>query len=139
MKSHWNRLSWCVAAASMTLAASTAATIAAEPDLATGKWSIVEIGGKRLRIPATINFTRIRWLGLNTSCGPLWGWYRLSGATLRIHLPGEGRYQTRSGSPCQGVDYRVLLGRVRSFSLEGDRVTFLGSDGRPVARLVHKK
>jgi hypothetical protein len=112
---------------------------AAEPSLTTGQWSIVEMGGKRLRTPATINFTRVRSLGLNTSCGPMWGWYRWSGSTLRIHIPGKGRYEAGSGSPCQGIDYRVLLGRVRSFNLDGDRLTFLSDDGKPVARLMQKK
>jgi hypothetical protein len=112
---------------------------AAQPDLTTGHWSIVEIGGKRLRSLPTINFTRVRWLGLNTSCGPLWGWYRRWGANLRIHLPGGSRYQTGSGSPCQGIDFRLLLGRVRTFTQEGDKFTFLGADGKPIARLMAKK
>lgn len=114
------------------------AAYAAQPDLTTGQWSIVEMGGRRLRTPATINFTRVRWLGLNTSCGPLWGWYRSSGTSLRIHISGRARSEVSSGSPCQGIDYRLLLGRVRSFSQESDRLVFLGEDGKPVARLVQK-
>ena len=101
--------------AAVWLVAGTALSAhAAEPNLTTGQWSIVEMGGKPLRTPATINFTRARWLGLNTSCGPLWGWYTRSGAALRIHIAGRGRFQAQSGSPCQGVDYHLLLGRIQS-------------------------
>lgn len=126
-------------AALLVLAATASDAQAAEPDLTAAQWSIAEIGGKRLRSPATINFTRVRWLGLNTSCGAVWGWYRRSGADLRIHITGQGRYQGLSASPCQGIDYRLLLGRVRSFSQESDKLTFLGTDGKPIARLVRKK
>jgi hypothetical protein len=115
------------------------AAAAAQSDLTTGHWSIVEMDGKRLRSPATINFTRVRWLSLNTSCGALWGWYRQSGTSLRIHIAGAGRYATSSGSPCQGIDYRLLLGRVRSFGQESDKLTLLSKDGRPIARLIPKK
>jgi hypothetical protein len=127
------------AAAFAALAVFNAAASAAEPDLATGKWRMVEIGGQHPRAPATVNFTRVRWLGINTSCGPLWGWYRRSGTTLRIHIPGKGRHEGSSGSPCQGVDYRLLLGRVRSFRQETDGFALLGQDGMPIARLVPKQ
>jgi hypothetical protein len=126
--------------AAVWLVAGTALSAhAAEPNLTTGQWSIVEMGGKPLRPPATINFTRARWLGLNTSCGPLWGWYRRSGTALRIHIAGRGRFQAQSGSPCRGIDYHLLLERVRSFSQESDALALLSSDGRPIARLVPKK
>jgi hypothetical protein len=128
------------AIAALLLAGIAAPTAyAAQPYLTTGQWTIVEMGGKRARTPATINFTRVRWLGLETSCGPLWGWYRWSGTSLRIHISGRGRLDVSSGSPCQGIDYRLLLGRVRSFSHETDQLVFLSQDGKPVARLVQKK
>lgn len=94
------------------------------------------MGGKRVRAPATINFTRIRWLGLNTACGPLWGWYRRSGTMLRIHITGSGRFQAGSGSPCNGVDYRIQLGRVRSYSAAPDSLLLLDQEGKAIARLA---
>ena len=116
---------------------------AADPSLTAGltagRWDIVEMSGKRVQPPATLNFTRVRWLGLNTACGPSWGWYRLSGATLRIHITGNGRFQAGSAPQCRGVDYQLLLGRVRSFDRDGDRLTFLNSDGKAIARLMQTK
>lgn len=123
------------AAALLTTAMLAGTPLAAEPSLVAGQWSIVEMGGKRMRAPATINFTRVRWLGLNTPCGPLWGWYRRSDTTLRIHVTGTTRFQYSSGSPCHGIDYRVQLGRVRSYSVEADSLVLLNQEGKAIARL----
>jgi hypothetical protein len=126
-------------AASLLAMVALAAAAAADPGLTTGEWTIVEMGGKRLRAPATINFTRVRWLGANTACGALWGWYRQSGASLKIHIPGRARYAAGSGSPCHGIDFQLLLGRVRSFKADGDGLVFLNGQEKTVARLTRKK
>jgi hypothetical protein len=128
-----------LAPALAALLAVAAAPLAAQPDLTTGEWNILEIGGKRPRSPATINFTRARWLGLNTNCGAAWGWYRRSGEDLRIHVTGRGRHQGPTASPCQGIDYRLLLGRVRTFGHQSDQLMLFGDGGAPVARLALKK
>ena len=96
-------------------------------------------GGQAPPAPATIDFTRVRWLGANTACGPLSGWYRHSGTSLRIHITGSGRFQATRGSPCQGIDYQLLLGRVRSYKADGDGLVFLGQDDKPIARLIKKQ
>ena len=121
-----------------TIAASAVAH-AAEPSLTAGGWSVVEMAGKRLRTPATIDFTRVRWLDIKTACGPLWGWYRQSGASLKIHIPGQTRYVVGSGSPCRGIDFRLLLGRVRSYEAEADSLVLLNDAGKAVARLARRK
>ena len=122
----------------LALAVATAA-VAAEPDLTANRWSIVEMDGKRVGKPATITFTRIRWLGMNTACGPLSGWYRRSGTTLRIHIIGDALYSGSYGSPCDGIDYQLLLGRVRTCQADGGGFILLGKDDKPIARLVEKK
>ena len=91
-----------------------------------------------MQATATTNFTRLRWLGVQTPCGPLSGWYRHSGVSLRIHIIGRARYGIAHGSPCRGIDYQVLLGRVRSYKVEGDGVVLLNARGRAVARLAKK-
>jgi hypothetical protein len=123
----------------LALAVATAAAVAAEPSLIANPWSIVEMEGKRLRTPATITFTRIRWLGMNTACGPLSGWYRQSGAKLRIHIIGDTLYSASYGSPCHGIDYQLLLGRVRTTQADGGGLLLLGKDDKPIARLIEKK
>jgi hypothetical protein len=123
----------------MASAVLTPTALATDPSLTTGQWSIVEMEGKRLRAPATISFTRVRWLGANTACGALSGWYRHSGTSLRIHITGSGRFQATHGSPCQGIDYQLLLGRVRSYKADGDGLVFLGQDDKPIARLIKKQ
>lgn len=117
-------------------AAFVAAAHAAEPSLTAHQWSILEMDGKRVRAPATVSFTRVRWLGVGTPCGSLWGWYRQSGTALKMHIAGRTRYQLGYGSPCRGIDYQLLLGRVRSFTLEGDRLVLWGDGGKAVARLA---
>ena len=49
---------------------------AAEPSLTSGQWSIVEMDGKPIQGAATMDFTRLRWLSVQTPCGPVSGWYR---------------------------------------------------------------
>jgi hypothetical protein len=120
-------------------AALSPAASAAEPDLTTGQWSIVEMDGKRIQGPATMNLTRLRWLGVQTPCGPVSGWYRHSGAALTIHIIGRARLQIGHGSPCRGIDYQLLLGRVRGYKAEGDNLVFLNAQGKSVARLTRKK
>ena len=61
----------CVVVAQLALAAH-----AAEPSLTAGQWSIVEMDGKPIQGPATMDFTRLRWLSVQTPCGPVSGWYR---------------------------------------------------------------
>ena len=126
-------------AALLALVAATATAFAAEPSLTANLWSIVEMDGKRVGKPATIRFTRIRWLGMNTACGPLSGWYRRSGSTLRIHIIGDTLYSGSYGSPCQGIDYQLLLGRVRTYQADGGGFILLGTDDKPIARLIEKK
>ena len=126
-------------AALMAAIAVASTAFAAEPSLTASHWSIVEMDGKRVRTPATINFTRIRWLGMNTVCGPLSGWYRQSGVKLRIHIIGDTLYSASYGSPCQGIDDQLPLGRVRTYQTDGDSLVFLGQDDKPIARLIKKK
>jgi hypothetical protein len=127
-----------VAVVALLAAAGTGAVHASEPNLTTGSWSLVELNGRPIRGEATVNFTRIGWIGVKTPCGPLWGWYRQSTAALSIQIAGGGRWQG-TGSPCHGLDYRLLLGRVRSFTLEGDRLLFRNAAGGALARLVRKQ
>ena len=126
-----------IGAAAVVLVAMVLAAIAhaAEPNLTTGQWRIVEIGGKRVRVPSTMNFTRVGWLGVKTPCGPLWGWYRRSGTAIKIHIVGTGRREIAFGSPCQGTDYQLLLGRVRCFAVEDHRLVFRSDSGRALVRL----
>ena len=128
-----------LAAVVLVLAGAAPAASAAEPRLAAGQWNILELGGKRIRGTATMNFTRLRWLGIKTPCGPLWGWYSQSGPTLKIHIPGSTRYVVGDGSPCHGLDYRSLLGRVRSYQADGDGLTFANEEGKVIARLARAK
>jgi hypothetical protein len=66
----------CVVVAQLALAALAPAAHAAEPSLTSGQWSIVEMDGKPIQGPATMDFTRLRWLSVQTPCGPVSGWYR---------------------------------------------------------------
>lgn len=118
----------------MLIAATLPAT--GQTRLSANYWRIVELNGTPVRGEATMSFTRIGWLGVTTPCGPLWGWYWQSDRTLSIHIAGRGRYEMRSGSPCQRLDYRRLLGRVSSFTMEGDRLIFRSAEGAVVARLL---
>jgi len=95
--------------------------------------------GKPIGSTATINFTRVRWLSAKTPCGALWGWYRQSGSALSIHIAGRGRWQTSYGSPCRGIDYQLLLGRVRSFTLEADRLLLRTGSGQAIAILMRQQ
>ena len=128
-----------LAAVALVLAGAAPAASAAEPGLAAGQWTILELGGKRIRGTATMNFTRLRWLGINTPCGSLWGWYRQSGSALSIHVAGDTRFTMDNGSPCHGLDYRSLLGRVRSYEADGDGLTFANEEGKVIARLARAK
>jgi hypothetical protein len=128
-----------IAAALLAAVAATSTAFAAEPNLTANLWSIVEMEGKRVPAPATINFTRVRWLGVQTPCGALSGWYRRSGTTLSIHIAGRARHEIGYRSSCQGIDYQLLLGRVRSYKTDGDSLVFLGQDDKPIARLSKKK
>jgi hypothetical protein len=116
-----------------------AAAQAPERGLTRGSWSMVEIGGKPVRPPATAGFTRVGWLSVRTPCGPLWGWYRQSDSALNIRIAGRGRWQAGSGSPCRGIDYQLQLGRVRSFTLAADRLVLTGGDGGAIAILVRQR
>jgi hypothetical protein len=95
--------------------------------------------GKLVQGPVTMNFTRLRWLGVQTPCGPVSGWYRHAGAVLTIHIVGRARHEIGNGSPCRGIDYQLLLGRVRSYKAEGNGLVFLNAQGKSVARLTRKK
>jgi hypothetical protein len=66
----------CVVVAQLALAALAPAASATEPNLTSGQWSIVEMDGKAIQGPATMDFTRLRWLSVQTPCGPVSGWYR---------------------------------------------------------------
>jgi hypothetical protein len=134
-----NPIALRTAAALLATAALTPAALAADPSLTAGEWSIVEMDGKRVPTPATMNFTRVRWLGLQTPCGPLSGWYRHSGTTLNIHIAGRARHEIGYRSSCQGIDYQLLLGRVRTYKADGDSLVLLGQGDKPVARLIKKK
>ena len=134
-----NPISVRLAAALLAAVAMTPAALAADPSLTAGEWSIIEMEGKPVPTPATINFTRVRWLGVQTSCGPLSGWYRRSGGTLSIHIAGRARHEIGYRSSCQGIDYQLLLGRVRTYKADGDSLVFLGQDDKPIARLSKKK
>jgi hypothetical protein len=133
----------CIARSGLAVVALGAAGIvavhAAEPGLTTSYWSLVELNGRPIRGEAIVNFTRVGWMGVNTPCGPLWGWYRQSGMDLSIQIAGGGRWQMDPGSPCHGVDYRLLLARVRSFTLESDRLVLRTATGGAIARLVRKR
>jgi len=104
----------CVVVAQLALAALAPAAHSAEPSLTAGQWSIVEMDGKPIQGPATMDFTRLRWLSVQTPCGPVSGWYRHSGAVLTIHITGRARHELGYSSPCRGIDYQLLLGRARS-------------------------
>jgi len=125
-----------VAAVVLAIAGAAPAPSLAEPALSASQWSIVELGGKRVRGIATLNFTRLRWLGLETPCGAFWGWYRQSGPALKIHVT---RQRYAPGPLCQGIDYQLLLGRVRSYQAEGDGLVFANEQGKIIARLARTK
>jgi hypothetical protein len=129
----------CMATSLFTAVIFSTTVQAAEPGLTTGPWSIVEMGGKPIRPAATINFRRIRWLGVKTPCGTLWGWYRQSASALNIHIAGRGRWGIDYGSPCRGIDYQLLLGRVRSFTLDADRLLLRTGSGQTIAILMRQQ
>jgi heat shock protein HslJ len=117
----------------------TPAALAAEPSLTSGQWTIVEMDGKPIQGTATMDFTRLRWLSVQTPCGPVSGWYRHSGAVLTIHITGKARHELGYGSPCHGIDYQLLLGRVRSYKVEGDDLVLLNEQEKAVAKLTRGK
>lgn len=128
-----------MAAALLMLAALTPAAHAAEPSLTSGQWTIVEMDGKPIQGPATMDFTRLRWLSVQTPCGPVSGWYRHSGTVLTIHITGRARHELGYGSPCHGIDYQLLLGRVRSYKVDADDLVFLNDQEKAVAKLTRSK
>jgi hypothetical protein len=129
----------CAVVTQLALIALTPAVHAADPSLTSGQWTIVETDGKPIQGPATMDFTRLRWLSVQTPCGPVSGWYRHSGAVLTIHITGRARHELGYGSPCHGIDYQLLLGRVRSYKVEGDNLVFLNEQEKAVAKLTRSK
>jgi hypothetical protein len=69
----------------------------------------------------------------------VWRSRATSGAVLPIHIAGRARHRLGYGSPCHGIDYQLLLGRVRSYKVEGDDLVFLNDPEKPVARLTRSK
>jgi heat shock protein HslJ len=127
-----------VRAVAVLLATSTMtpAALAAEPSLTSSQWSIVQMDGKPIQGTATMDFTRLRWLSVQTPCGPVSGCYRHSGAVLTIHITGRARHELGYGSPCRGIDYQLLLGRVRTYKVEGNNLLFSNEQEKAVAKLT---
>ena len=79
---------------------------AADPSLTSVQWTVVEMDGKPIQGAATMDFTRLRWLSVQTPCEPVSGWYRRSGTVLTIYITGRARHELGYGSPCHGIDYQ---------------------------------
>lgn len=58
---------------------------------------------------------------------------------LSIHIAGKARRDIGSGPLCRGLDYQLLLGRVRSFTLEDDRLLLRNAAGMTIARLMRNR
>ena len=112
---------------------------AADPSLTSVQWTVVEMDGKPIQGAATMDFTRLRWLSVQTPCGPVSGWYRRSGTVLTIYITGRARHELGYGSPCHGIDYQLLLGRVRSYKAEGDNLVLLNEQEKPISQADEKQ
>ena len=112
------------------------ATAAALESLAGTNWMMLIPKGQSCEVPPEIEFRKDGTAAGNSGCNEFAGNWKVAGG--RLLLTVENKTNRRCGKSFMALEetFGGALRRYASVKKEGKALTFLGSDGKPLAQIV---